>query len=144
MHDDDRLELPRQVSSKQVRQALPGKAVGQVEHERLTVQEARERRERVAEALALALKKPVQFERPAAIERLPRLVGKPVARDDGHLPDARLAQPVERVSEQRTVRHWQKGRRRCLPVADPEGRPVPVRCDGRLAGEDDRLGGCHR
>ena len=66
---------PASSASEQRRQALPREAVRQMKHEGLAVEESREGRQRVSEALAGLLNEPVRFEGPVPVEGVAGLVG---------------------------------------------------------------------
>ena len=91
------------------RQPVLGEAVGEMQDERLVVDECGQRRQRLAEALAGMLAQPAGLEAPlgTAIHGLTRVVGNAVACDDCHLPDASVLKPLERVTHERAVRDGQ-------------------------------------
>ena len=133
MGEDDGPEVVHRDAPSTHGNLLLGEAVGQVQHERLVVEEAGERRQRLAEALAGTLAHPGGREAPVGItpHGLARVVGNAVARDYCHLADAPVLEPLERVTHERPVRDGQERRHDAGVVAV------------RFAGEHHGLGGVH-
>ena len=133
MGEDDGPEVVHRDAPEHARQPVLGEAVGQVQHERLVVEEAGQRRQRLAEALAGMLAQPGGREAPVGVtpHGLARVVGNAVARDDCHLADAPVLEPLERVTHERAVRDGQERRHDAGVVAV------------RFAGEYHGLGGVH-
>ena len=133
MCQDDGPESVDSDAVEHARQTLLGEAVGQVQHEGLVIDEAGQRRQRLAEALAGKLAHPGGRKAPVGItpHGLARVVGNAVARHYCHLADASVLEPLERVTHERAVRDGQERRH--------DAGVVTV----RFAGEHHGLGGVH-
>jgi hypothetical protein len=100
VHDDDGIVAVRRGLSEQRSEALACKAVRQVQHEGLAVQEAREARKGLAKCLAGGLLDPVELEGPwAHVEGVAGVARQVVADHYHHLAHPGGAEPVQGVPE---------------------------------------------